>query len=218
MALTKILAIATAAVIGATASSQAAMVNLETQDPGGSAFGTPSWAENVTRTIDGNAVDVGAGLFRLRDSATLEDLLAFCIEPEVFLDLNQSFDTMITAAPWASKFTDIDKLFTSSYDQIVDAATAAGFQLALWEIIRETSGTLDITGGTHFSTGSAGALAAANTFLAALATAGTGGYKYTTYVNDGQDLISVAPVPVPAAALLFAPALAGMAMRKKRKA
>ena len=215
MALKSITAAITAAVVGAAASSQAAMVDLSQQDPG-SVFGSPNWSEEITRTIDGDTGNFGAGLFRLNDG--IMDILAFCIEPEACLDLGQTFDTMLTADPWQDNFEAIDKLFTSSYDQVVDAETATGFQLAIWEIVAETAATLDVTTGNHSALASAGAIAAANMFLAALDTASTGGYKFTTYVNDGQDLISVSPVPVPAAALLFAPVLAGAAMRKKRKA
>ena len=114
----------------------------------------------------------------------------------------------------------IDKLYTSAYDQVNSKATAAGFQLALWEIMVET-GTqngFDLATGNHTVRASSEALAAGNLFLTGIATAGSGGYDLTTYVNSGQNLVSgVTAVPLPASLWLSVCAIAGLVSARRRK-
>lgn len=215
MAKTKLFAAITAAATIVGASAHANTVTLTEQTPG-DLFGNLGWSETVEVSTDGGSSSQNfvAGAFELNDG--IRDLLAFCLDPINLIDLNQDFDTHIVAPEWAAALTDIDKLFTTSYGMVEDAASAAGFQIALWEVIIDQGGPFDIKAGDLIVNASAEAEAFATTALMALAGAGTGGYKLITYVNDGQDLISA--VPVPGAALLMAPGLAALAMRKRRKA
>ncbi|MEM1379748.1 MAG: hypothetical protein AAGH41_03895 [Pseudomonadota bacterium] len=215
----KIAALTAALTIAGTVAASASTVTLSRQQPN-STFGTPNLSQQVTITagIDTAPDTFNAGIFRLveDDNGILRDILAFCLDPDTTLDLNQAFDTMTTALPWAARLAEIDKLFTSSVAEVDTAAEAAGFQMALWEIIVDSTPG-DISTGDFIVSGTAQANAFAADYLSRLAMADMGGFRLTTYVNDGQDLISWEPVPVPAAALLFAPAI-GAVMRKKRKA
>ncbi|MEM9838098.1 MAG: VPLPA-CTERM sorting domain-containing protein [Pseudomonadota bacterium] len=218
MAKTKLLAaLGAAATMAAASAAQASTVTLTEQTPG-DLFANLGWFETVTVSTDSgvSTQNFNAGAFELNDG--MRDLLAFCLDPETFLNLGEDFDTMVTAAKWDTVLTEIDKLFTSSYSLVNSAETAAGFQIALWEIIIDQGGTMDITDGIFRASASVGAEAFANMALMALASAGTGGFNFTTYVNSGQDLINAEAVPVPAAVLLMAPVLGGLAMRKRRKA
>jgi hypothetical protein len=194
----------------------AASANVQLSQQGSSVFGSPNWSKNVTITVDGQNSRVAAGLFRLTDS--IDDVLALCIEPDSPLRLSETYSTTDQSGDWINSLAEITSLFETSFDQVVDAQTAAGFQIALWEVIVEDDNNYDLGSGAFSVTGGSGVLAAANAFLAAIGGPATQQYSFTTFANSGQDLISADAVPVPAAAFLFAPALAGLAMRKRRKA
>lgn len=216
MKLKSILALASALTIAGTAAANAGTINLEPQGPGN--FGSPNWSQTLTIWVDGNDTNVRAGLFRFQNADDIaEKILAFCIDARTNLNLGETFTTHNPSVDEA-----IDRLFTSSYADVNSAATATGFQVALWEVIEDPEAGFsgyDLDAGAFAVTSiSSAARTAAETFLGRLATATIGGYTLTTYVNSGQDLISADPIPVPAAALLFAPALGAVAMRRKRKA
>ncbi|MEO1550829.1 MAG: hypothetical protein AAFR93_10415 [Pseudomonadota bacterium] len=192
---------------------------------GNHAFGSPFYAETVHRTINGDTKHVWAGLFRLTDG--IRDILAFCIQPNVWLNVNEDYSTTATAAS-ADQLMNIDKLYTSAFDQVNSKATAAGFQLALWEIMVETgtSNGFDLGSGDHTVNASQAAFSAGNMFLAGLAGASTGGYDLTTYVNSGQNLVSgdkrnelpaISAVPLPMSAWMLLAALAGLLGLRRRK-
>jgi hypothetical protein len=126
----------------------------------------------------------------------------------------------------------LQALFNTAYDSFLGAGlpnndASAGFQLALWEIVYETSGTFNVDGGNNalkgafYATSSADAVTAANAYLAGL------GGPVTTHYNmffldaknsERQDLVTVSPVPLPAAGVLMLVALGGLvASRKLRR-
>jgi hypothetical protein len=209
-------AAATAALAAAalTGAASANIVDLDQQ--GSNVFGSPAWKRDVTITVDGNKSRVAAGLFRLTDG--VDQVLAFCIEPDNRLNLNQDFDTADTSGDWADSFGEITSLFETSYEFVVDANSAAGFQLALWEVIVEDDSHYNLgSGDFKVDKASAAVKNIANQFLAMIGQPGTSDYVFTTFANGGQDLIT-AETPIPAAALLFAPALGALAMRKRKAA
>ena len=102
----------------------------------------------------------------------------------------------------ANANADIGKLYAEN--NLVDSSKAqAAFQIAIWEITYETSGTYDLgSGSAKFTGGSAdssGALALASTWLGALATTQNGSYTVTTFESIGrpghQDQVFAIPEP-----------------------
>ena len=203
--------------------AQASTVELAYQ--GSNAWGTPAWARSVSYELNGNAKTHGAGLFRLEDTGTGQSVLAWCIDLLNTLALPATHSTTAVSAT-AAQLTNIDKLFTSAYNMVTDADTAAGFQIALWEIMSDTGSAegLDLSNGEFETTGSGTHYTLAAGYLSGLEAQATGGYTLTTYFNaTSQNLVegTIAPpaavVPVPAAGLLLLSGIAGFGMMRRRK-
>jgi hypothetical protein len=162
-------------------------------------------------------------------------LYAFCIElPQSIsgggtytysvLDLADAPLPAVPASgvPMGSAKADyIRELWAEHYADVVNNVTAAAFQLAIWEIVYENSGTWDVTAwdGTQDSFKVTGYLSGvdtlANSWLAGVAdVGGSMANLYALSSNSYQDII--VEVPVPAAFILGMLGLsaAGIKLRK----
>jgi hypothetical protein len=119
----------------------------------------------------------------------------------------------------ANAYTDLGRLYATA--GVVDTAVEeAAFQIAVWEIAYEATGTAyDVgSGGASFSGGTAatsGALTLANTWLAGLAASGP-----TIQVLESrlhQDVIFATPVPEPETYALFMAGLAAVGVMSRRR-
>ena len=193
-----------------------------------------SSAANVTVSSPVGGGTFSAGAFALqgdRDgNGQPEDFFAFCVD--IAQTLNLPFAYTVSSSPASAylqaKEASIQKLFDSAYSlaaaNLTNSAFSSGFQLALWEVVYESSATYSLGSGSF--TASSSAAAQAETFLAGLASwSGPKIYDLTFYEGgSSQFLVSgdlapeVAAVPVPAAAGLLAAALGGLAALKRRRA
>ncbi len=218
--LAKPLAVALALLAGGVAPAASATVTVTYQGSG--PFGSPNLSRYLEISSSGYSGGVFAGPFRLTGTGGLGNFVAFCVDLAKFLTSGTTYTTAASSGYGALVDSNIDKLFSTAYAGISTRIQGAAFQLALWEIISDSSSGFDLAGGSFSVVNapySAAVIGQANSYLAALAGASGGGYRLT-YLNSprGQNLVTVSPVPLPAAAgLLGAGLLALVGVRRFRR-
>lgn len=162
-------------------------------------------------------------------------LVSFCAAlPEDIAGQSYSFQVVSPSAlpdvgPNAAKLALIDRLFDRHYGVATDADRGGAFQLALWELLYDGPGNLDLNAGNHDVTSpdSVTAVAIAKNWLAALETPNPADVdNYTVYglaSPDAQDQLTVVPntpnqIPAPAGVVLGLIAVGGFGLRRWRKA
>jgi len=190
---------------------------------------------SVSVVDDGILRKVDAGGFQVTDGTNR--FVAWCLDLATSLSLPSKYT--VTDTPFrnttgtfsASVQQRLQKLFNTSYSTLdINSNTqAAGFQLALWEIVDEDRSGLSLNNGTlRYAGGSNAARDAANRFLAQLDGPVTQQYELSFFESGkskagkqlSQNLVSVAPIPLPAAVWLLGGGLVLMAgvARRRRKA
>jgi hypothetical protein len=170
------------------------------------------------------------------DSDFLGSFLAWCLDVGSRLaprGTAQSY--IITETPFSNSFgPDIDQrarvqsVFDANFGDLnaTNGVQAAGFQLALWDAVYD--GNWDIGTGVFRASASPDVVAKANFYLGAARDYDGGQAFAMTFLesNPGanptkyQNLVTVSPVPIPAAGgmLLLALGGLGLAARRRRKA
>ena len=98
------------------------------------------------------------------------------------------------------KANEIAELWYNNYASIGNSAqAAAAFQIAIWEIINETSTKLDVTSGSFTATGDSVTTTLANQWLGAIDTSGNGlkatGLIALTSMGTQDYVVQAVPVP-----------------------
>lgn len=114
-------------------------------------------------------------------------------------------------------YADLGRLYGDA-GSILDAVHEAAFQMAVWEIAYETSGTYSLGSGVATFSASAGATNLASGWLSSIANAPAGPAIGVFESRTHQDVI-YAPVPEPETYPMMVIGLAGMtAVTRRRKA
>jgi hypothetical protein len=219
-----VLAIATASSLAfATGPAAAETVTFEQQ--AASIFAGGGFA-NVRTSATGDQL-ISAGGFRIQDANdTARKLIAWCVELSDRLRLPNEYTLNQTLLSQSVR-NNLQHLFNAAFHHVDvnDNAQSAGFQLAVWEVIEETSGTFDLRTGSFSATASTAVLRQGQAYLDKMASAAPETLALTFWEATGaqtgrssQNLVTAAPIPLPAAALLLLTALgATVAVGRRRR-
>jgi hypothetical protein len=186
----------------------------------------------IQRTVGDSAgwVDTTTGIFEFsRTGGTLTgpplgNFFAFCIEPREFVSQGSSytydFSDLSQGATniggmGVTKANLIRELFgryNPTFDPNLSATTIGALQIAIWEIVRETSGTLNVSNGTVQFRNAAdpAALTLAQTFLTSLTGSGPRVNNLYALTAAGAQDVLVQVTPEPATTFGAGLALAGI--------
>lgn len=217
----KSFALAAALLSSATAFADVS-IRFDSRDAGDPALTTSLTANYITGGL--NYTNAATGSFQ-----------AYCIEPDQsFAITSRGFKTYTVGSFSGTQGTLLQALYSSSFGSVHDGAQQAGFQLAVWEIMREASGTLSLAenNGNFFLktagltgaqlTTATGAQTFASSYLAAAqAYHGASLYSLTKLSNANyQDLVVATPtvaVPEPESYALLLAGLGAIGMIARRR-
>jgi len=205
--------------------AQLAFATLVTLHPTGFANGSESFNVSVPTVLDPNAVPTGAFTGTINLDPT--PITFFCFE------LTQSFGfgspyTYDDSVQSGGKYDTLSELFTEAFAHATDSTqNSAAFQLAVWEILEETTPVSLSPGGTQGTFyvtndyGNTATVTAANNLIAGLPAAGV----YTIHLlhnESNQDFVYGVPtitlrkVPEPGPLSLVAVALIALLAVRRR--
>lgn len=141
---------------------------------------------------------------------------SFCIDLFHMLNFGTLYSNEYVPVAAASylgnaRAADLGRLASGFLGSLNNTTTTAAFQLAVWEIAHESSGSYSLSGGgfTASGSGAAAAIAQADLWLGSLPGAGT----WQATVLDSpthQDVVTFSQAPLPGALLLLLSGIAGL--------
>jgi hypothetical protein len=202
--------------------------------------------QTATITVDGideindSPVQVFSYGFNMRDEGgTLGSFLAWCLDVGSFLSTSATVARpyIITETPFSNSFgldttqrARVQSVFDANFGDLdaTNGVEAAGFQLALWDAVYDGDWDVQGVGGVFSASASDDVIAKANFYLVAARDYNGGQAFAMTFLESSpalgqtkyQNLVTVSPVPIPAAGgmLLLALGGLGLAARRRRKA
>ena len=183
--------------------------------------------------------NVNAGAFNMKDQDTLESFTVFCLDLLANIYPKRDYGYKTTETPFSnsvdlmtidgSGYTGVDRIqriFDAGYSiALVNTVSSAGFQVALWNAVYDTDWSVSLDAGDFYQDGmNEGVRTAANAFLRDAENYSGGGKKWNlTFLEStatdprSQNLVTMAPVPLPAAGFMLLTALGGLFAARRRK-
>lgn len=167
---------------------------------------------------------VSVGGFDMLNGNTNQSITTWCVDVFDWLHSATYSNGDLTSI---NNYDKLQQLANQRYASVTNAQTSAAFQLAVWEIVTEAGSTFDLNSGEFEAWGgNTTAIAMANDWLKLDKTTGNGNFKIDYYFYGNmpngvtQNLVSISPVPLPAAGLLMLSALGlgGFATRRRASA
>lgn len=222
-----------ASVAMAIAGTAAGAAPVEISKQQNSVFGTNGSASvTITDTpLRPGGIGTRAGGFALKGGG-LGDFVAWCLDITTYLKLASNYEVTEDSAGYApfpnttmlsqAQKSRVQSLFDTAFSMLdlTTATDSGGFQLALWEVVFEDSGSYNITSGDFTATGHQNAQNKANELLEGMGGPITQSYRLTfleSQDHHSQNLVTAAPIPLPAAGFLLLGALGGLAAAARRK-
>ncbi len=213
-------ALALIAALPAALAATPVQIKFGGQDLAGNLLTTYDAAVSSVTPVTNNAPTAGLNYTYV---ASGDSFIAYCLEPNQGNGRAGVIRTYEASAFTGTKAPLVQGLFSKFYGGLSDYDSKAAFQLALWEIMRETGSPTDVTSGgfymsasgTNFST----VASIANNYLTQAATY-SGPSLYTlTYLSNAslQDLVTATPVPEPMSGAMLMSGLAVLGLLARRR-
>ena len=151
--------------------------------------------------------------------------VSYCVDLGQYLSFNTSYNAFQYAAGnaqtvFGSKYNDILKLFSSGYNANTNgsAQKSAGFQIALWEVVYENTGSYNVTdGGISFCQLGGARRGSRFSWGLGLVQRPEPELAGANEVKKKQDVAFATPVPEPSAYALMLGGLATVGVMTRRR-
>ncbi len=184
--------------------------------------------QKVTVSLDGNSFDVLAGLFHWTNTDTNKAFNSFCIDLEHHVQLGSTYtfdrlsltdargdEPQYTGGRLSSAQADLLELFWGQYFSLINSkATAAAFQLGVWEIVYDGLDS-PYSGGLFDATANGAWTQYTASWLNGLDLQGARQNLVGLHKDNVQD--QIVAVPTPTAAVLGGIGLVGFVARRRTR-